>query len=77
MKPLRFTDGNVGWVYSSVKNCKEEDVREFVLKNARQFKRAYAGNISPQGCQELYPAVRSNPDLSGIPQEDKNTDKNQ
>lgn len=36
MKPLRFTDGNVGWVYSSVKSFWEEDVREFVLKNARK-----------------------------------------
>lgn len=36
MKPLRFTNGNVGWVYSAVKSYWEEDVREFVLKNARK-----------------------------------------
>jgi transposase-like protein len=36
VKPLRFADGNVGWVYSGVKSYWEEDVREFVLKNARK-----------------------------------------
>lgn len=36
MKPLRFTDGNVGWIYSEVKSFWEDDVREFVLKNARK-----------------------------------------
>jgi len=36
VKPLRFTDGNVGWVFSEVKSFWEEDVREFVLKNARR-----------------------------------------
>jgi putative transposase len=36
VKPLRFTDGNVGWVFSEVKSFWEEDVRQFVLKNARK-----------------------------------------
>ena len=35
MKPLRFTEGNVGWIFSSVKSYWEEDVRAFVLKHAR------------------------------------------
>lgn len=36
MKPLRFDSKNVGLVLSSVKSFWEEDVRNFVLKNARQ-----------------------------------------
>jgi len=36
VKPLRFTDGKVGWVFSEVKSFWEEDVRQFVLKNARK-----------------------------------------
>jgi transposase-like protein len=36
MKPLRFTEGNVGWIFNSVKSYWEEDVRDFVLKHARK-----------------------------------------
>jgi len=36
VKPLRFDEGNVGWIFSGVKSFWEEDVRSFVLKNARQ-----------------------------------------
>lgn len=36
MKPLRFADGNVGWIYNEVKSFWEEDVREFVLRNAKK-----------------------------------------
>jgi putative transposase len=36
VKPLRFADGNVGWVFSEVKSFWEEDAREFVLRNTRK-----------------------------------------
>ena len=36
MRPLRIGEGNVGWVFSSVKSYWEEDVRDFVLKNVRR-----------------------------------------
>jgi hypothetical protein len=31
VRPLRIGEGNVGWVFSSVKSYWEEDVRDFVL----------------------------------------------
>lgn len=37
MKPLRFDDENVGYVFAGVKSFWEEDVRGVVLKHARRY----------------------------------------